>query len=182
MIGSLFDDYGAGTHSWYYWERDLTQSLPRIEAAFAHPPVAPRRVQYTTIDPTFSDYGWEVAITRADREFATLSAASAAGFTLAGSGSGKVTTPGFYRPGSTVQALIRSGSGTTEVSSVADKAGQVTVTVPLGPSNTVDEYSPQAKAMDLAYRAQEFGAKAVVGSPGTVVYTATGELTGPRPR
>jgi hypothetical protein len=40
----------------------------------------------------------------------------------------------------------------------------------------------QAREWDLAHRAQQFTAKVVAGSPGTVVYTTTVELNGPRRR
>jgi hypothetical protein len=37
-IRHRWDDYGGGTHSWPYWQRDLRQDLPSMMAAFAHPP------------------------------------------------------------------------------------------------------------------------------------------------
>jgi S-formylglutathione hydrolase FrmB len=42
-IGHVWGDYGPGTHSWPYWQRDLRESLPLMLAAFAQPPAAPPR-------------------------------------------------------------------------------------------------------------------------------------------
>jgi S-formylglutathione hydrolase FrmB len=41
-IPHRWDDYGGGTHSWPYWQRDLREDLPSMMAAFAHPPAPPR--------------------------------------------------------------------------------------------------------------------------------------------
>jgi hypothetical protein len=40
-IPHRWDDYGGGTHSWPYWQRDLRDDLPSMMATFAHPPAAP---------------------------------------------------------------------------------------------------------------------------------------------
>jgi hypothetical protein len=40
-IPHRWDDYGGGTHSWPYWQRDLREDLPSMMATFAHPPPAP---------------------------------------------------------------------------------------------------------------------------------------------
>jgi S-formylglutathione hydrolase FrmB len=37
-IPHRWDDYGGGTHSWPYWQRDLREDLPSMMATFAHPP------------------------------------------------------------------------------------------------------------------------------------------------
>jgi S-formylglutathione hydrolase FrmB len=39
-VAHTINDYGNGTHSWPYWNRDLQQEMPAIMAAFANP-VAP---------------------------------------------------------------------------------------------------------------------------------------------
>jgi len=51
-IAHTFTDYGNGTHSWPYWNRDLAAEMPAIMAAFANPP-APANV--------IADPGFEVA-------------------------------------------------------------------------------------------------------------------------
>jgi len=39
-ITHTLDDYGNGTHSWPYWNRDFSQEMPAIMATFANPPAA----------------------------------------------------------------------------------------------------------------------------------------------
>ena len=34
-IPHIWDDYGPGTHSWPYWQRDLTEALPSVMKTFA---------------------------------------------------------------------------------------------------------------------------------------------------
>ncbi|HKH41906.1 MAG TPA: alpha/beta hydrolase-fold protein [Solirubrobacterales bacterium] len=36
-IPHVWDDYGPGTHSWPYWQRDLRQALPSMLATLAGP-------------------------------------------------------------------------------------------------------------------------------------------------
>jgi hypothetical protein len=48
-IAHVFDDYGNGTHSWPYWNRDLQQDLPGIVAALA--PATPTPPPYTPPPP-----------------------------------------------------------------------------------------------------------------------------------
>jgi S-formylglutathione hydrolase FrmB len=139
-IPSLFDDYGPGTHSWPYWARDLRWSIGRVMADFAHPRPAPSRITYMSADPAYSVFGWQVAMHRAVTEFSTLTAAWAHGFELDGSGSATVLTPARYRRGGRYRIVVRSGSG---VRSFTERVGgdrRLRIVVPLGPSNTVQEY------------------------------------------
>src|SRR5204863_8713496 len=98
-IPSYYDDYGAGTHSWSCWARDLRESMDPLMEDFAHPPPAPPAVTYTSADNAYGVYGWQVAMHRDAREFSTLQDASCGGFALAGSGSATVTTPACLSPG-----------------------------------------------------------------------------------
>jgi S-formylglutathione hydrolase FrmB len=34
-VPATFDLYGAGTHSWPYWERELHRAMPELLAALA---------------------------------------------------------------------------------------------------------------------------------------------------
>jgi hypothetical protein len=63
-------------------------------ADFTHPPPAPKRITYTAADPVYSVFGWRVAMHRGAAEFSTLAGAGTGGFTLRGSGTATVTTPG----------------------------------------------------------------------------------------
>jgi S-formylglutathione hydrolase FrmB len=143
-IPSLYDAYGAGTHSWPYWARDLRWSISAIMNDFAHPLPTPNPVYYMTAEPAYSVYGWTVAIDRRVEEFSTLSNANAVGFTLAGSGSAIVTTPAQYKRGARYQVTVSSRSGTTAVTDRVGASRRLTIQVPLGPSNTAQEYTAAA--------------------------------------
>jgi S-formylglutathione hydrolase FrmB len=135
-IPSTFDDYGNGTHSWPYWARDLKWSIGPIMADFNHPLPPPSAVTYMTADPSYWIYNWQVAMHRAVEEFSTLANATRHGFTLKGSGSATVRTPAFYMPRRRYKITI----GASTVIERAGRYGKLTISVPLGPSNTVQEY------------------------------------------
>jgi hypothetical protein len=88
-------------------------------------------------DASYSVFGWQVAMHRGVEEFSTLKNASRAGFTLQGSGSATVKTPAFYHHGRRFRITI----GSTSVVERAGRYGRLTIQVPLGPSNTVQEYA-----------------------------------------
>ncbi|MBV8297361.1 MAG: esterase family protein, partial [Acidimicrobiia bacterium] len=93
------EDYGNGTHTWPYWARDLTQYLPPLMATFASPPTPPATTSYQSIDKSWLQWRWSVAIQRSpEQQFSALTGASAAGFTLSGTGTANVVTPPFYGP------------------------------------------------------------------------------------
>lgn len=135
-IASFYDDYGNGTHSWPYWARDLRESIGPVMADFKHPLPAPREITFTAAERSYHAFGWQVTMHRAVEEFSTLKDASAAGFTLEGSGSATVVTPPRYRPHRRYNVTI----GSQAQSERADRSGRLTVQVPLGPSNTTQEY------------------------------------------
>jgi hypothetical protein len=171
-IAHTWDDYGPGSHAWYYWQRDLTEAMPDFMRVFAHPPAPPVPFDYKSVDPSYSVYGWNVAIKRPDREFSELRGAGPTAFTIVGSGTATATTARYFKPGATIRVSIQTVQGNTETVTRADSQGRITVTVPIGPTNTYDEYSPQAEALDAANSAQMLGSYYVAGSPGTAVYTA----------
>ena len=94
----VWDDHGPGSHTWPYWARDLRETLPSMLQRFAHPVRTPKRITYTSIERSYSSYGWRVALRRPNVEFSTLSSARTRGFDLSGSGRATVTTPARYRP------------------------------------------------------------------------------------
>jgi S-formylglutathione hydrolase FrmB len=160
----VWDDYGAGGHAWFYWQRDLRETVPDIMKTFAHPPAAPSPFDFRAVEPSYSVYGWRVRIDRPALEFSELRDASARGFKLLGSGTAKVRSARYYKPGSLVRATIRTGSGTKTLKLKAGKEGRVRVAVPIGPGNPDQQYSPSAAAS------------------GTTVYAARVTLRGRRPR
>jgi hypothetical protein len=142
-ISSLYDAYGPGTHSWPYWARDLRESIGALMNVFTHPPATPATIDYTSGDPSYSAFGWTVSVRRAVREFSTLSSGRAGGFTLRGSGSATVTTPARYRRGSRMRVSVSSAQGTFAPFTRTVRVGRsrrLVVSVPLGPSNTTQEY------------------------------------------
>ncbi|HVT21592.1 MAG TPA: alpha/beta hydrolase family protein [Mycobacteriales bacterium] len=121
-------DYGSGTHSWPYWARDLRRFIEPLMQTFAHPPAAPHKARYTTIDPAYSAWGWRVRIDRGPAlEFSTLSNADRHGFTLRGSGVATVLTPALR---SAHRYHVVVGGRAQVVRS--DQAGRLHMRVPLG--------------------------------------------------
>jgi S-formylglutathione hydrolase FrmB len=162
----VWDDYGAGGHAWYYWQRDLRETLPNMMATFAHPPKAPSPFDFRAVEPDYWVYGWHVQIARPALEFSELRDASRRGFDLLGSGTAKVRTARYFRPHSRVRATIRTGASAVakRVKLRAGRFGRVTVPVPLGPGNPDQQYTQQAAA------------------DGTKVFTTHVRLSGRRPR
>jgi hypothetical protein len=139
-IPSTFDDYGPGTHTWPYWKRDLEWSIPAVMAAFAHPSPTPAAITYTSADPAYAVFGWQVSLHRGVREFSTLRGAGPTGFTLAGSGSATVLTPARYPRHARYRITVRAASGTTVVGGRTGSGRRLSIRLNLGPSNTVQEY------------------------------------------
>jgi S-formylglutathione hydrolase FrmB len=175
-IPHVFDDYGAGGHAWYYWQRDLRQLMAPLMKVFAHPPHTPKRVTYKTIDPDYSVFGWHVRIKRPAREFSELVDADRGGFSLIGSGTATVTTmPKLFGARRIVTVHVTSISGQSDMGVRADARGRVTIPLTLGPGNPYQAYSPQAKAAGAFDSLSE----PLVGRPDLLVggepreYTAT---------
>jgi S-formylglutathione hydrolase FrmB len=145
-IPADFDDYGNGTHSWPYWERDLRWSIGQIMFDFAHPAPPPSQFTYTSADKAYHVYGWRVMTHRKAREFSTLADAGRRGFDLSGSGSATVVTPGVYRWGQRYSVHI-FGDRTRARTIIlrAARNGTLTLNITLGPSNPYKEDTPQAQ-------------------------------------
>jgi S-formylglutathione hydrolase FrmB len=141
-IPHVWDDYGPGTHTWPYWQRDLRADLPRFMAAFAHPAPAPSPFTYVSAEPSYDVFGWHVALQRSATEFSALADASARGFTMRGSGSASVVTARLYEPGSVHALTLVRGGSRSELSERADRDGRLRLEVPLGPSNPGQQYRP----------------------------------------
>jgi S-formylglutathione hydrolase FrmB len=127
-VAFTFDDYGRGTHSWPYWSRDLTQYLPAMMATFDNPPAAPSAITYKSVDRTWTQWGWQVSVTRAQAQaFSGLVGASAAGYTISTKSPATVTTPAVYAPGATFTVTARGGKITSGATAVADSAGSLSI-------------------------------------------------------
>lgn len=97
-IAHRYDDYGPGTHSWSYWQRDLREALPAMMRTFrrAEPPARP--FVYTSAEDPYRAYGWRVTVDRPAQEFSTLAGAGRHGFEFTGRGEVLVRTASLYRP------------------------------------------------------------------------------------
>jgi hypothetical protein len=128
------NDYGAGTHTWPYWTRDLKQYVGPMMATFASPPAPPAATSYQSIDKTWSQWGWSVSVQRsAAQQFSSLTNAGKGGFTLSGTGTATVVTPALYAPNA-IKTVTTSGvTGLVTTAATADSGGQLHLTVPLGP-------------------------------------------------
>jgi hypothetical protein len=153
---AVYDPYGDGTHSWPYWARDLRWSTGDIMADFEHPAPNPASFSYESGQPSYSIYGWQVTTNRKVAEFSTIASTGPTAFTLQGSGSATVRTPAVYARKTSYRVTIRSGTGTTTQTLKTHAGRTLKLSVPLGPSDTVQEYT---------------AAQPPAASPGTTVYT-----------
>ena len=145
-IPHVWDDYGPGSHSWPYWQRDLRQTLPRFLAVFRRDAAAPVRFDYRAIAPRYRIYGWRVAVTRPALEFSALRSRGRQGFSLTGSGTAHVVTARLFRPRTRVAVTARFSFGHPRRTVVrADPSGRLTLTLTLGPGNRAQEYAPGAR-------------------------------------
>jgi S-formylglutathione hydrolase FrmB len=146
-IPSTFDDYGPGTHSWPYWKRDLEWSIGAVMSNFAHPAATSASITYTSADPVYTVFGWQVSMQRAVREFSTLQGAGPNGFTLLGSGSATVLTPARYPRNARYRITLRSSAQTTSTTARTGGGHRLSIPVTLGPTNTVQEYPADGPAV-----------------------------------
>ena len=151
-IGHVFEDYGAGGHRWYDWRRDLGKTLPRLLHTFAHPRRAPRTIAYTSIRPRYGQYGWSVRLARPVLAFSTLSGAGRRGFTLAGSGAARVSTPRLFAARRRVRVRVGDVHGLHTRILRADRRGRLRVGLSLGRADSAQEYTPGATSVQRTAR------------------------------
>ena len=155
------------THSWPTWNEALRLWLPHLMTRFRVPqrddaaletepkssrpvPMArPAAFSYSSIEPTYSLYGWDVSLKRAAVEFSALEAVTPRHFTVFGSGDAEVTTPVMAAPNSTVRAVLVNRDQPQLTSTFVlktDAQGRLVVPIRLGPANQFQQYSAEAKA------------------------------------
>ena len=138
-IAHVFQDYGPGFHRWPYWSRALRQTLPGILARFKKPRPPRNPLTYRSIEPSYSVWGFDVAVQRKALEFSSLRIAGRRGFSLSGSGSASVATPAVYRPGATYRVVATSAQSGTRRLDLRARRGRLRIPVRLGPSNATQE-------------------------------------------
>jgi hypothetical protein len=140
-IPHTYDSYGNGTHSWPYWTRDLSNFLPRLQAAWGT--ALPASFDYESAGAPFSVWDWTFTPHRDVTEMTYLSDVSSSGLDVAGSGVLHVDTAPLYTPGASYAV-----TGTAAGVAVADTGGRLHFDVDLGPSHVTQQYAfgPAAEA------------------------------------
>jgi S-formylglutathione hydrolase FrmB len=179
-IPHIWNYYGPGGHTWYYWSRDLRQFLPRMMDAFAGAK-PPATFDYTAIEPAYDVFGWHVAIDRPALEFSELRGAGRGGFSLSGSGKAQMTTAPYWTPGTLLTVTTENGKGTTTQSLPADAAGRLSLPLTLGPANPEQQYSPNAAAWMATTRGWDDTGRFAEEIQKWPVYTTHVTITPPAP-
>ena len=138
-IDHVWDDYGPGTHNYHYWRDGLRKTLPIFMDVFAQRRPDPSPFSYRAIEPAYDIYGWHVALDRPVVEFSSIENASRDGFTLTGSGNATVITDRLFKPRRSYAVTIDTEGGERAVRLVADRTGRLTIDVPLGPANPLQQ-------------------------------------------
>ena len=145
-IAHTFEDYGAGSHDWPYWQRDLRLDLPSLMETFADPPRPPRRFSFLSIDPTYADYGWRVRMIRPELELSRLRVTSRKRFRLSGSGTGVVRTPPRLRPDHDFLVTLRGPeSPRRQLILHSRHNGTLRIPLSLGIPNPDQQFTPEAE-------------------------------------
>jgi S-formylglutathione hydrolase FrmB len=133
-IPATYRDYGAGTHSWPYWARDLRWVMPALMNRLAHPPGKRQHVHYTSIQARWNVFGWHARFHRSKRlQFSNLTHATRRGFRLFGSGRAVILTPRFYAAHTAYQVTLPARSHPTTLTT--NHRGQLRIVVPIGASH-----------------------------------------------
>jgi S-formylglutathione hydrolase FrmB len=138
--------YGAGTHSWGYWLRDLAHFLPQLSAVFSHPTTAhPTDFSFRTVDTAFSEWGYSFGVQHVAEDFTYLNNVSPSAMTVTGTGVLSVSTPPNYVPGGFYRIAITpiGGSGSlpvTNLSLEADSSGHLSYVINLGGPDLVQQF------------------------------------------
>jgi S-formylglutathione hydrolase FrmB len=124
-----------------------TRYVDAFNAAFARPSVpAPEQFSYRSVDPSFSIWGYDVTISRPNREFASFSRVTSTHLVLRGSGTAHVVTPPEFAAGRTYHV------GHQVV--VADAEGRLAFDADIGPTSTVDQPATLSGQGEMSFRNQ----------------------------
>lgn len=124
--------YGAGTHTWPYWARDLSEYVGPLMERFGERVRPPKEVDYLSAEDAWAAWGWDVALARPERTWSQLAHARKRGFELTGTGTATVRTPGVYKRGARVRVAIDGPSGSSKQRAKAGRDGRLELSVPLG--------------------------------------------------
>jgi S-formylglutathione hydrolase FrmB len=138
------DLYGAGTHTWPYWKRDLTRFLAWLAPYLRKPSPVPEAFSVRSARRAFSAWDWRLTPRRDVREFTYLADVSKGGLGVTGSGGLGVVTAPLYRAGRPYD--VTAAGGPRRV--VADAVGRLAFTLDLGPSHDTQQSDFGAGATD----------------------------------
>ena len=130
----------TGLHNWTSWQRELGAWLTTLERHRNYESSRPSRrredsriadggeFSYLTGHALFDIHGWRVEISRRRAQIIRFGSVSAAGFSLTGTGSFRVRTPGLFQPGGKYDITVTGPTGVNEYPQRADKKGRLTFT------------------------------------------------------
>ncbi len=128
-VPAVVDDYGGGTHTWPYWQRELHKAMPMLMAALMQPHAPQYTWSYRTADTSASVWGYAFSVGRQGDGFTDLTNVGPQGFTLTGYGTVSLVTAGIYQAGQ-AYAVTRNAGRPTLARAAAD--GSLHIAVQLG--------------------------------------------------
>jgi S-formylglutathione hydrolase FrmB len=135
-IPSTYIYYGAGTHSFPYWARDLQEYVGPLMRRFASASPRPSSVDYLSAADRWEQWGWRVTLDRAEPGFSRLRHARRGGFALSGTGRANVRTPPGYPPGAWARVTTTGRASRSSELLQVGPGGALRITVPLGQGGT----------------------------------------------
>jgi S-formylglutathione hydrolase FrmB len=138
-IAHVWDYYGAGNHTWPYWQRDLKETLPGMMKRFRARAPEPKRITYKSADAGYGVYGWSVKVKRKAPEFSKLSRAGRNGFRLTGSGKATVRTARLFNACRRFQVKVKDAGGTRKLVRRTRRGHRLEIKVNLGPANRFEQ-------------------------------------------
>jgi S-formylglutathione hydrolase FrmB len=130
-IPATVDDYGPGTHTWVYWQRELHRVIPLMLAAITKPAPVPTSWTFRTAESSASVWGYSMAIARPGTKggFTNVVDRGSRAITVTGTGTvSLITAPSFVR--GRTYTVSQNGHGHTAL--VADGLGRLHLTMRLG--------------------------------------------------
>lgn len=175
-IAHRFTIYSGMTHSWPTWNRALADWLPQLMDRFhafnprnslfaksvppagTSPAAHTTAFTYSTIEPSYSLYGWSTQIDRKAVEFSALEVTDRMNFAFVGSGKAVVRTAVVGKPNRSMRVAITNRDNRELSKTImlrSDAHGRLTVPLDLGPANPFQQYSPEAEAAASADQPDE---------------------------
>jgi S-formylglutathione hydrolase FrmB len=128
--------YGAGTHTFGYWARDLEEYVGPLMRRFRSHARRPRPIGFLSTDDRWQRWGWQVEQRPPEPGFVQLSRARKTGFVITGAGRATVRTAAFYPPGARVRVTRRSGAAVSTREMTVGASGRLRVPVVLSSDAT----------------------------------------------